>query len=91
MKYLRSKKKGNKIKLNSKWEIAVPMYCVVEIEERPKGGSLKIKSLTGSVMDYGGLKLESGGVFVEKKYVKQMLENKRKFTISDSFNFITIK
>lgn len=91
MKYLRPKKKGNKIKLKPKWEIAVPMYCVVEIEERPRGGVLKIKALTGAEMDYGGLKLESGGVFVEKKYVEEMLANKRKFIISDNFNFIKIK
>jgi hypothetical protein len=91
MKYLRSRKKGNKIKLKAKWEIAVPMFCVVEIEERPRGGVVKIKSLTGQEMDYGGLKLESGGVLVEKKYVEEMLANKRKFIISDNFNFISIR
>jgi hypothetical protein len=98
MKYMRPKKKGCKIRLNpvkvngkvKRREITIPMYCVVEIDERNTGAIVKIKALTGTEMDYGGITAESGGYFVKREYVNEMLANKRKFKITDDFNFIKL-
>lgn len=91
MKYLRPKKKGYKIRISGQREIIIPMYCVVEVDEKSTGAIVKIKALTGTEMDYGGTLTDTVGYFVKKRYVDDMLNNKHKFLVSDHFNFIEIK
>ena len=86
IKYLQPKRKGVKIKVNSKRTIHIPMYCIVEVESLTTGGFVSVKALTGSVMNYGEDKM-----FVKKIYVESMLKDKRNFKILDHFHFFDIK
>jgi len=93
MKYLRPKRKGVKIRVAPSKEITVLMYLVVRVEEnydvldQITDGNVTVMSMTGKEMIY---QYDKGKMWTKRKYIKDILDSKRDFHITDDFNFINL-
>ena len=93
MKYLRSKRKGCKIKLSPNVEIMVMMYDVVRVDDnydvkgRLTDGYVTILSMTGKEMLYQN----KPNIWTKRRYLVKLLEDTKRFRITEDFNFIDLK
>ncbi len=82
MMYFRPKKAGITVDFGRKRAVRIPMFNIVEIDEKTMVA--KIKSYTGAVMIYYG----SGIIPIKEGVIRKLLTMGNEFDISNTFRYI---